>query len=257
MYLVAVGLYVAATRTSSFRPPAPLNLTVVGANLAMVHPLLGQPTVVGPSWTLGVELAFYVAASALFVAGLLGRTPLLLAGTVVLTLGLASPSVMAAHPQAWTAAFWAVTFAVGMVCHHADSGALPGWAAPAALGIGVGTGLAGVAVAGDDLSFATAIVLGYALFAGALASRSTRWPRVLVRVGLVSYSIFLTHELVIHFVPDTGIGPVSAVVWLVACVAVAELGYRLVEDPGRRWGRRLAPPRELPPTDLAAPTPPG
>ena len=59
----------------------------IAANATMAQHLLGQPLILGQSWTLGYELVFYGLVSVLFVAGLHRRSVLmslvLLAGALV------------------------------------------------------------------------------------------------------------------------------------------------------------------------------
>ncbi|WP_165959164.1 acyltransferase [Actinomadura sp. KC345] len=115
----------------------------------------------------------------------------------------------------------------------------------------------------DPLGADWSIAVGAAwlTFLGALALRRRRMPRFLVWSGLISYSLYLLHPLVIQGIwhaagRDPGHLPgVVRLGWgvvLVAGVLVsAALAHRYVERPAQRLGRRVtsrsSPPRRAPP----------
>jgi peptidoglycan/LPS O-acetylase OafA/YrhL len=89
-------------------------------------------------------------------------------------------------------------------------------------------------------------------FAAGLAFRHhLRWPKVLTWLGLISYSLYLLHPLVIevyhHFYPSRqhtfGVQVLIAAGLLAVIIAVSSVTYLAVERPaqglGRRVGRRL------------------
>jgi peptidoglycan/LPS O-acetylase OafA/YrhL len=94
-------------------------------------------------------------------------------------------------------------------------------------------------------------VLAGLTFAAGLTFRHVRWPRALTWLGLISYSLYLLHPLVIevyhHFYPSRQHPfPVQVLIaaGLVAVmIAVSSVTYLSVERPaqslGRRLGRRL------------------
>lgn len=100
---------------------------------------------------------------------------------------------------------------------------------------------------GPDWS--AAVAAAWATFLVGLALRHRRMPRFLVWSGLVSYSLYLLHPLVVQVVwyaagQDTWGLPVPVrAAWgaaLVAAVLVsAALAHRYVERPAQRLGRRL------------------
>jgi peptidoglycan/LPS O-acetylase OafA/YrhL len=98
------------------------------------------------------------------------------------------------------------------------------------------------------VSWATAAAVT-ATFAAAYALRSRTVPRTLVRLGTVSYSLYVLHVVVLivagRLVPHladrpAGIRIAVAAAVLTAAVALAALSYRLVELPAQALGRRLA-----------------
>ncbi|MEV7967216.1 acyltransferase [Sphaerisporangium sp. NPDC088356] len=103
----------------------------------------------------------------------------------------------------------------------------------------------------------TTLVLAGATFAIGMALRNRTVPRVLVWLGVISYSVYLLHhpllKLFVTLFGDPRERPlVTQALLAVAFVAVVLccgwLGYRLVERPMQRLGRRLA--RSVPATRL-------
>ncbi|MDP4504286.1 acyltransferase family protein [Nonomuraea turcica] len=95
----------------------------------------------------------------------------------------------------------------------------------------------------------TTIALAGATFAGMMALRGRRPPRMLVWLGLVSYSLYLVHHpLLKYFVEITGdlrqADPPyqlsMAALALAVVLGVSALAYRFVERPGQALGRRLS-----------------
>ncbi|AGZ41753.1 acyltransferase family protein [Actinoplanes friuliensis] len=98
-------------------------------------------------------------------------------------------------------------------------------------------------------SVITLVVFGGA-FALALLTRHRRTPRALAWLGVVSYSVYLVHFVLIQLLAPvlTGLGnrlpaiaevPV-AVAFLALLLSLSWLTHRFVELPGQRLGRRLA-----------------
>ncbi|MEV0612650.1 acyltransferase [Nonomuraea sp. NPDC050404] len=95
----------------------------------------------------------------------------------------------------------------------------------------------------------TTIALAAATFAGGMALRGRRLPRVLVWFGLISYSLYLVHHPVLkYFVAVSGdlraaalpyqLGMAALAVGLV--VGVSALTYRYIERPMQSLGRRVS-----------------
>jgi peptidoglycan/LPS O-acetylase OafA/YrhL len=97
----------------------------------------------------------------------------------------------------------------------------------------------------------SAFALAGLTFAAGLAFRHVRWPKVLTWLGLISYSVYLLHPLVIevyhHFHPSRqNTFPVQVLIaagLLTVIIAVSSVTYLAVERPaqglGHRLGRRL------------------
>ncbi|MGN9839852.1 acyltransferase family protein [Nonomuraea sp. H19] len=95
----------------------------------------------------------------------------------------------------------------------------------------------------------TTIALAGATFAGAMALRARRLPRVLVWLGLISYSLYLVHHpLLKYFVEISGdlrqaelpyqLG--MAALAMTVVLVVSALAYRWIERPMQALGRRVS-----------------
>jgi peptidoglycan/LPS O-acetylase OafA/YrhL len=93
-----------------------------------------------------------------------------------------------------------------------------------------------------------AFVLAGLTFAAGLTFRHVRWPRALTWLGLISYSVYLLHPLVIevyHHVHPSRQHPFWLQVTLAAgllavVIALSSVTYLLVERPMQNLGRRVA-----------------
>ncbi|WP_344886302.1 acyltransferase [Nonomuraea antimicrobica] len=95
----------------------------------------------------------------------------------------------------------------------------------------------------------TTMVLAGATFAGGMALRGRRLPRLLVWFGLISYSLYLVHHPLLKYFVQLGgdlrlaalpyqLGTAALAVALV--VGVSALTYRYVERPMQALGRRVS-----------------
>ena len=100
-----------------------------------------------------------------------------------------------------------------------------------------------------DWQWVTSLVLAGATFAAGMACRHKKMPAVLAWLGLVSYSVYLLHPLLLevyHWVPLTrGTHPLPlqilmASVFLAALLGCSALTYRFVEAPMQRQGKKFA-----------------
>ena len=93
----------------------------------------------------------------------------------------------------------------------------------------------------------SAFLLAGLTFAAGLVFRHLRWPRALTWLGLISYSVYLLHPLVIeayhHLHPSRQnhfwLQVVLSTTLLVIVIALSSVTYLLVERPMQNVGRRL------------------
>ncbi|SEG64882.1 Peptidoglycan/LPS O-acetylase OafA/YrhL, contains acyltransferase and SGNH-hydrolase domains [Thermomonospora echinospora] len=108
-----------------------------------------------------------------------------------------------------------------------------------------GWGLPADEVLGLRRAWASALVLAALTFAAGMALRHRAMPRGLTILGVISYSVYLLHPVLL-IVSDSLFGrprqdaPFWLALFLAALVAAALLTQRLVERPAQRLGRRVA-----------------
>ncbi len=100
-------------------------------------------------------------------------------------------------------------------------------------------------------------VAAYTVFLVTLQFRTRSFPKVLLWLGSISYSLYLLHAIPIYAVGplDSLFGhwnvaatvfgswdtrPLDAVMWIAVAVAMSALTYRWIEQPAIRVGRRLS-----------------
>lgn len=111
------------------------------------------------------------------------------------------------------------------------------------------------------------VAAAWLTFLGGLALRHRRMPRALMWLGLVSYSVYLLHPMIVQTVwrvagerdaMPLGVRLAWEGVLLAAVLVAAGLAHRYVERPAQRLGRRLTrrrPRAPEPPAEPPAPLP--
>ncbi|GGL27249.1 acyltransferase family protein [Planomonospora parontospora] len=132
----------------------------------------------------------------------------------------------------------------GTALYRAEQGQIPwrqaGWVALVPL--------AGIWLAHGEPGLQIAIAAAWLTFAGGMALRHRTVPRVLAWPGLVSYSIYLLHPLLLEGVerfwpeplavpPGPRLAALAGVLGLL--LGLSALTWRYVEAPAQRLGRRL------------------
>ncbi|MFF0308907.1 acyltransferase family protein [Streptosporangium sp. NPDC004379] len=234
-------------------------------------------------------LAFAVAAvtvGGLLPAGALshglGTTPVVVTTAVVLLAaaaslacggslrryGTAAAAVLAlvllgvnSRVGAWQSLAILATMFAGTVFYRLDQGQAgwrrTGWllglvpvaSAGAAWAFGPGWGMPDDQARAFTWGWTAAVAAAWATFLAARLLRHRAMPRLLVRLGMISYSVYLLHPLAIQVLRRLTADParfplaerlVMAVLLLAVVLGCAELTYRVVERPAQSLGRRLS-----------------
>jgi peptidoglycan/LPS O-acetylase OafA/YrhL len=224
------------------------------ANITMVQGLLGSPHALSPYWSLGFEMMFYWAMSGLLLMKWNRRTFLIVMG--LLTLSVLNP--LATHELHRAAhvgvVFHFATLFFGTLLYRFEAGVLSSKKLFLALAV-----VPFVIVAANGIAFygipdstgdgvhaffpmTTAWFGAYALFG---MSFWRRWggpvARKLAWVGLVSYSVYLLHPLVIAL-GTFGLESNRVVVlalWTVMVLIGSALTYRWIEHPAIQKARTI------------------
>lgn len=145
----------------------------------------------------------------------------------------------------WFCALLFASMFTGTALHRWSTGRL-GTREAAALYLGaivVTTGAC--ALDADRASFAPTVLAAYVAFGAALALRRRAFPRPLVRLGVISYSLYLVHPLVYGMLGNALTQPVAVrLVALVGALALSvglsAITYRWIEAPMIALGHELA-----------------
>ncbi len=171
--------------------------------------------------------------------------------------GLSLALVNQGYPYPWSGCVILALMFTGTVIYRAETGELSRRAATAlALAVFALATVAGVWHGAQQhenhtwqLQWATSVLLAGATFGVGLAVRRWRVPRWCAWLGMISYSVYLLHPLVLdayravpalhrtHTMPDQVLFFFGL---LAVIIALSSLTYCLVEKPMQRLGRRVA-----------------
>ncbi|WP_166651832.1 acyltransferase family protein [Roseateles toxinivorans] len=226
-------------------PGKEVGLDVALLNLFMIHGLFGIPDVDAVYWTLQVELIFYALALLAFRMRWLGRVPLLLG--ILFTLSL----VYFGFASLWGIALpWVFSqflilkyipwFGMGIVIYRLTRSA----ARPVGADIAVllaAIGLLWLVESAQQAILAAA--LGALMWGASRGRLAVLRNPVLVWLGTVSYTLYLTHENIgwalLRKLQGAGMGvDVSIVIVLAIALVIAGLLTKLIEQPAMVWVRR-------------------
>lgn len=266
--MVAVGLAIEAFRSQRMGIDFPISGTTIALHLGYLAGLAGHPWIVSVFWTLGIEFQFYILAGLTFP--LLARLPTWLEslsttvetgagsrvwipsrrGLLVLLLGLALLQfvLIAIHQSAFgghTWLYYSAYFFVGIFVFAVRTGRMH-WSLLVAYCVTI-AGFGG-------LLLGWAVVTVLALLIITLPSRlpwvwSTRGGALLSGLGHISYSLYLTHPVIVGGLTrravDRGWMSTDAGAVLVflsevlLCLTVATVFYYLFERPAVQLSRRV------------------
>ncbi|TDE54683.1 acyltransferase [Nonomuraea mesophila] len=175
---------------------------------------------------LGLAVVTAIAVTVLGRGG--GRTMAAVAGGL---LGLALV-ILGSRGGTWQGVIILASMFTGTAVYRAERGTTS-WrtaalAAAAVLACGI--------PAKDDPAWAPALVLAFGVFTLGLALRGRAFPRWLTELGVISFSLYLLHPLLLHVLPDLTL-------YLLVLIPLCLASHRLVEAPAQRLGRRLTAAR--------------
>ncbi|MCA2186604.1 acyltransferase family protein [Nonomuraea cavernae] len=242
-YLLVTALFVTGQHMRSG-----LLAMLFGAVAVIAGLVLSRAVLVG-EWLSYVSAAVFVAGLACVISGRF-RT----AGAYALGL-LAVTLVVLGSRVPWLGVAVLAAMFAGTAIHRWERGTGPLWpvAVTAAL-IAVApvwAPQAGWWWVQPDV-WITTIALVAVTFAGGMAMRGRRVPRVLTWLGLISYSLYLVHHPLLKFfgqvTGDLRESPLPvqlsmAAVAVTLILLASALTYRFIEKPAQNWGRRFTRPQ--------------
>ncbi|WP_181306576.1 acyltransferase [Rufibacter sp. XAAS-G3-1] len=230
------------------------SLTSLVANGLMLAKFLGQPLVLGLYWTLNLEMVFYLLVSGLFLLKWLKRSTLLafLALASAFLVGVVGTQVLHLFESGWGLCFQLASMFVGTIYFRYMAGQVSGktWTAVFLTAL-----LVLVCITYFNLhhqstphglgtrSFwpVTNAYLGaYVLFTFCFFLRHRSYPKPLVYLGLISYSLYLVQATVLALLlPQVEHPFLACFLGISITVAVSCVTYRFIEKPSVQFGRSL------------------
>jgi peptidoglycan/LPS O-acetylase OafA/YrhL len=221
-------------------------------NLTMFQGYLGIPNVIGLYYTLAMEMAFYIVFSLLFIRQLHRRSVRIawMVSTVIAVFAILIPLI--AHRRVPLAGlFYILCLTVGTSIYRnfngeASNGSLIALLSFIAVSIPVAVYLNYVLIKKDDplehYSFWAVLApwsTAYIVFLISYLLRTHSFPRALVWLGTISYSVYLLHPLVLTVVPAWHNPVYSLIVKIAVTIIVASCTYLCLERPSIALGKRL------------------
>ncbi|MGJ6968326.1 acyltransferase family protein [Streptosporangium sp. G11] len=227
-YLLAVGLFATGRAHRSAVTAVVLAVSAVLLGLLLPGPVIGGRADLVAA-LLGVAVLAVVVVSARAGGGT--RTAAAVAGGL---LG-AALVILGSRIGAWQGLTILAMMFAGTAVYRAERGTIR-WRTAVAT---VMTVLACGVFAKDDPGWAPALLLAAGFFAAGFALRRRSFPRWLAHLGVISFSLYLLHPLLLRVSPNLPL-------FFLALVPLCYLTHRLIEAPAQRLGRRLArsSPRE-------------
>ncbi|MFC4116765.1 acyltransferase family protein [Nonomuraea zeae] len=129
----------------------------------------------------------------------------------------------------WQGVIILATMFAGTAVHRAQQGTISWRTAAVAVALVLVCGVP----AKDDPGWAPALVLAFAVFALAFGLRERAFPRWLTRLGVISFSLYLLHPILLYVLPNP-------LLYYLVLIPLSLLTYHLIEAPAQRLGRRLS-----------------
>lgn len=247
--LLAAGALVLGLHPIETGPRGPVTPASVLANMTLanfvIHP---QTLILGVTWTLAVEVIFYLLLIALLpvfrrATWLAIAVELTVIGAVTATHDRFGPS----YAQVAFSVSLATLPVIGQIIWAGHTRRIPAWLAGGFIGVAwcVFIWAKDHQVGTIESGYPTAVTIAVLLFlVGMFAEGQLRQRRAWTYLSERTYSIYLMHGITVFVVLDALYGRVP--LWLAVLAALAvtagavEISYRMVERPTAALGRTLA-----------------
>ncbi len=255
--LICVGLTF-VTHAAVLEVPDSHFIHSFAANLTMLPQVFGSPNLLSVFWTLNLELVFYFLCTAIWLAGFLRQSYLLLWMAALGYVSVNLAGILVVHrPISGDDMALIVTAFAGAAVYQYFQGELPlrklliGMV-PMALSLMLCLWLRHVRYPkayeqnlGTIRSEMVSIVCGWALFVGFYLLRKRRIPKVVIWLGKISYSTYLTHAVLLMFFPRTMNFWLGTGLLTTSTLLFSSLTFRYIETPCIKFHKRLSAPPKL------------
>ena len=227
------------------------------ANATMLEMAMGIPVLLGPYWTLIIELTFYAACVGLYMSGLLRSSRAAwaaLAACLLLSLTLAVVGYITEKYLRANLLFNISLMFFGLAIRHADErpdgkGEKNVWLGGLLLAASATVVLFTAPDRNNPMFTPQSFLFGYlaaiAMFLFVRARRPTP-SAMLVWLAAISYPVYLFHEIFLILLEDRlghGAGVGMQIVFMASVAALtllsAHLAHRWLERPAMELGRRI------------------
>jgi peptidoglycan/LPS O-acetylase OafA/YrhL len=226
------------------------------ANVAMVQLFFNVPNIVGVSWTLSMELVFYLLSSLLFLIGGIARAALwawiAVLGNLALNVSFALAfhrSVPAGRVGLLVTAFFAALvyrYFSGSISARTILAIFPFLVVSLLTGFWLRFMVYPTSLREDRFAFggvSSAYLGAYALFFLFYSLRSRQFPKAAIWLGQISYSLYLVHGFVLAIIPAGTFPWLRLAAVLILAIGLSAITFTYIEKPGlalHRWITRRA-----------------
>jgi len=217
------------------------------SNFTLFQEYFKQPSFIGDSWTLSLEIVWYVLFAVVFFVKL-NRKPILLMTLSSLTVLLFTFVSLAIHKRLPLGRVGYIhTCFVGLLFYRYYTGEISRKAFISCLIMAIPSMVFAFAVTYGYFRhpvFSPACIFftwgaGYLLFIIYFIRRSKGYNRVITYLGKISYSIYLDHSLILTACFSfLGLSFPAGTLVIVLTIILAHFTYLYVESPGIRFGKR-------------------
>ncbi|GAA3402952.1 acyltransferase family protein [Paenibacillus hodogayensis] len=227
------------------------SISTILANVTMVQKFLGKPDIIGLYWTLSTEMLFYLICSILFFIGMFRRTVTIVFVFYILALVASASPIVGIRIPGWGMFFNLFTMFIGTIMYRYYQKKISGKVFFVVFGFSFLLILAvcyNVFWEDNDpkylgthsfLPMLSAWTIAYVLFFLNLSIKSIKSPKILLFLGMISYSIYLMHALIIEIIPKLDSELLTFIIWVGATLGVATLTYFAIERPFISIGRKV------------------
>jgi peptidoglycan/LPS O-acetylase OafA/YrhL len=229
------------------------SLKIILINLTMLQRLLGQPSLLGLYWTLSLEMLFYIIVSALFIFKL-NKT---FANAIIALLASFLIGVVCTHffhffQKGWGTIFSIASMFVGSVYFKNIEKQIPNKKLILILILAF---IALISITFFNLykkdqpqylgtlSFipvTTSLVMAYFIFSLFYYFRNITFNKILIKLGIFSYSIYLIQGSILGLIPEIRNNPFATVViWIGSTLVISFFTYTYIEKPAIQYGRSI------------------
>lgn len=229
-----------------------LSLFII-ANATMFQQYMGVPHAIGVYWTLSLEMIFYFLCSVLFASGLLKQTRLLAWSVALLSMVIFSYYLFFHHQSVPSGQLlllvvaFATSYLHSVFDQHYKLSGFMYFLPVLVLATLFGAWLRFEVYPPDrstDTAFTFSCVIlswfsAYCVFLALFFFRNRNFPAFFLYLGTISYSLYLVHPFVIHFLPRS----IPPLLWVPAvamgAIACSVITYLLIELPAIKMGRSI------------------